>query len=96
MEDLASAQISISVFKSQILFYQTIIQSIIDKLKEILELLKLVDNTSGLNKDITELETKLNKVIQDQQQTQETLTRKLLESEFVQTNKPYYAARIIK
>jgi hypothetical protein len=96
MEDLASAQISISVFKSQILFYQTIIQSIIDKLKEILELLKLVDNTSGNNKDITELETKLNKVIQDQQQTQDQLTRTLLESEFVQTNKPYYAARIIR
>jgi len=96
MDDLASAQIIISVLKSLIPFFQEIIQTIINKLKEILELLKLVDNTSGNNKDITELETKLNKVIQDQQQTQDTLTRTLLESEFVQTNKPYYAARIIR
>jgi hypothetical protein len=96
MDDLASAQIIISVLKSLIPFFQKIIQSIIDKLKEILELLKLVNNTSGNNKDITYLENQLNKIIQDQQQTQDQLTRTLLESEFVQTNKPYYAARIIR
>ena len=59
-------------------------------------MLKLVNNTSGNNKDITDLENQLNKLIQDQQQTQDTLTRTLLESEFIQINKPYYAARIIR
>jgi hypothetical protein len=96
MDDLSSAQISISVFKSQILFYQNIIQTILDKLKDILELLKLVDNTSGVNKDITELEDKINKVIQDQQQIQNNITQTAVNFEIIRTNKPYYAAKVIK
>jgi hypothetical protein len=97
MEDLASAQITISVVRGQIQFYQLIVQNILTKLQDILELIKSVKISSNVStKNIQDIEDKLNKVIQDQQQTQDQLTRTLLESEFVQTNKPYYAARIIK
>jgi hypothetical protein len=97
MQDLAAAQVTISIIKSSIQFYKIQIQSILDKLREILELIKTIQISSNIpNPNIQSLEDQLNKIIEDQQQIQDTITKKLIESEFIQINKPNYAARIIK
>jgi hypothetical protein len=94
IDDLSSAQITISVLKSQITFYQSIIQTIIDKLKEILDLLKVVD--TSFNKDITELENKLNSIINENQQTLNTNKEIIEKLRIIQTNIPNYAAKIVE
>jgi len=97
IKDLSEAQITISIIGGQIQFYQSIVQGILNKLREILELIKSAQILSNIpTKDIQDIENKLNKTIQDQQQIQDNITKKLIEPEFIQINKPYYAARILK
>jgi hypothetical protein len=97
MEDLASAQITISVVKAQILFYQEILQTIINKLQDILDLLNSLQVTPQTpNPQLQQLTNQIQTLIDNQQQTQDTITKKLIEPEFIQINKPNYAARIIK
>jgi hypothetical protein len=100
LQDLGAAKSVISVLESKILFYQSILQEVIAKIKPLLDLIKQIQSQTTTettsNSQLKELENKLDKLIQDQQQVQDTINRTLLESEFVQTNKPYYAARIIR
>jgi hypothetical protein len=97
MEDLASAQITISVVRAQILFYQVILQIIIDKLQDILDLLNSLQVNSQIPKpQIQQITNQIQTLVNDQQQTQDTITKKLIEPEFIQIPKPNYAARIIK
>jgi hypothetical protein len=75
IKDLSEAQVVISIIKSQIQFYQNIIQDILNKLKEILDLIKLTNisqSSNLLNQDIQILENNINTIIDKNQQTLDT------------------------
>ena len=97
MDDLSSAQITISVLKSLILFYQDIIQTIIDRLKEILALIELIQtNNQSQNSQLQDITNQLNTLIESQQNIQNTNTNIIQPPRIVQINKPNYAARIVE
>jgi methyl-accepting chemotaxis protein len=97
MDDLSSAQITISALKSLILFYQDIIQTIIDRLKEILNLIELVQtNNQSQNSQLQDITNQLNTLIESQQNIQNTNTNITQLPRIVQINKPNYAARIVE
>jgi uncharacterized membrane-anchored protein YjiN (DUF445 family) len=65
--------------------------------KDILDLLNSLQVNSQIpNPQLQQITNQIQTLVNDQQQTQDTITKKLIEPEFIQIPKPNYAARIIK
>lgn len=96
LDDLSTAQSTISIIRSQINFYKDIIQSTIDKLKEILNTIETLNQNNIPNNEIQNLINSVNNIIIDQQENTSNNILNENNIKIVRTSIPNYAAKIIE